>query len=263
MDLRIAISGKGGAGKSTIAALIAKELARDEKVMLIDADPVPTTARLLEINQEITPLAKMTELIEERTGADVSRQIFNLNPKVDDIVEKIGIDYSDNLKLLVLGTIDTVKSGCFCPENAFLKAFLRYLTRQRGILLLDMEAGIEHLTRGTTKNVDLLFVVTEPSQRAIEVVGAIKRQAENMGIGKEKILSIINKIRTEEEAKKTKELLEKLNIKTIAEIPYDEKIAESEREGAQLACNPSAEKELEKIVAIARNAYDAKNAEKG
>jgi CO dehydrogenase maturation factor len=263
MDLKIAISGKGGAGKSTIATLLAKGLAREEKVLLIDTDPVPTTAKLLEIDQEITPLAKMTAFIEERTGADASRQLFNLNPKVDDVIDKIGIDAGDNLKLLVLGTIETVKSGCFCPENAFLKAFLRYLTKQQGILILDMEAGIEHLTRGTTQSMDLLIVVTEPSQRAVEVVRAIKRQAENVGIGTEKMLAIINKIRTEEEAKKTRGLLDDLDIRTVTEMHYDEKIAESEREGAQLTCDPLTGKELEKLVAVIRHTHETKNVEKG
>lgn len=247
MKLKIAISGKGGVGKSTIAVLLAKELAKKEKVLLIDADPVPTTARLLGINQEIKSLARMTKLIEERTGVDTTRKFFKLNPEVSDIVDKVGVNYNETLKLLALGTINTTKTGCFCPENAFLKAFLRHLTKQDGILILDMEAGIEHLTRGTTQNVDLLFVVTEPTQRAVEVVSAIKKQAENIGISKEKIFAIMNKTRSEEEAQKTKELLEKLDINLVAAIPYDEKIVASEKEGAQLTCNSLTSKEIEKL----------------
>jgi CO dehydrogenase maturation factor len=253
MDMRIAIAGKGGAGKSTLSAMLAKEFGKEEKVLLIDADPVPTTARLLGISREITPLVKMTELIEERTGVDESRKFFNLNPDVTDIVDKIGIDCGDNLKLLVLGTLGTVKSGCFCPENAFLKAFLRYLTKQEGILLLDMEAGVEHLTRGTTQNVDLLIVVTEPTRRAMEVVRAIKAQAENAGIGKEKMLAVINKIRGEEEMKITKGLLDELEIKPIASIPHDENIVASELKGAPLEGGPSTRREIEKLAAAIRD----------
>ncbi|MDI6856221.1 MAG: P-loop NTPase [Candidatus Thermoplasmatota archaeon] len=229
MKLKIAISGKGGVGKSTIAALLARELSKKEKVLLLDADPVPTTSKLLGIKENIEPLARMTALIEERTGVDPTSKFFKLNPKVDDLVDKFGVSYNENLKLLVLGTIDTAKTGCFCPENAFLKAFLRYSTKQDGILILDMEAGIEHLTRGTTKNVDLLIVVIEPSVRAIEVASAIKRQAENIGIAKEKIIAVLNKHRCEEELQKTKEFLEKIGIPLVATIPYDEKIVENDR----------------------------------
>lgn len=247
MKLRIAISGKGGAGKSTLSVLLAREFAKEDKVLLIDADPVPTTAKLLGVSHEITPLVKMTELIEERTGVDESRKFFNLNPEVGDIVDKIGIDCGDNLKLLVLGTLGTVKSGCFCPENAFLKAFLRHLTKQDGILLLDMEAGVEHLTRGTTQNVDLLLVVTEPTRRAMEVVRAIKAQAENAGIGKEKMLAVINKVRGEEEVQVTKGILDELVIKSIATIPHDESIVASELKGAPLEGSPSTVREIERL----------------
>ncbi|MDI6888067.1 MAG: AAA family ATPase [Candidatus Thermoplasmatota archaeon] len=250
MNLKIAISGKGGVGKSTLAVLLAKELAKKGKVLLLDADPVPTTSKLLGIKQEIEPLARMTELIDERTGVDLTRKFFKLNPKVDDLVDRVGVDWSENLKLLVLGTIDTTKAGCFCPENAFLKAFLRHLTKTEGFVILDMEAGIEHLTRGTTQNVDLLIVVIEPSLRAVEVASAIARQAENIGLRKEKIIAVLNKYRDEQEAQKAKELLEKSDIHLVAAIPYDEKIAHSEKEGLSLSYEPSTDKESKKLADI-------------
>lgn len=234
MRLKIAISGKGGVGKSTVAVLLAKELAKKEKVILLDADPIPTTSRLLGIKQEIKPLARMIDLIDERTGVDATRKFFKLNPEVSDLVDKLGVDFNENLKLLVLGTIDTTKTGCFCPENAFLKAFLRHLTKMESFVILDMEAGIEHLTRGTTQNIDLLIVVIEPSLRAIEVARAIKNQAESIGIAKDKIFAILNKARDENEIEKVKELLEKLELRLIATIPYDEKIVLKDREGSAL-----------------------------
>lgn len=248
MKLAIAISGKGGVGKSTFAVLLAKELAKKEKVLLLDADPVPTTSKLLGIKQEIKPLARMTELIDERTSVDATRRFFKLNPDVSDVVDKVAVPYSENLKLLVLGTIEITKTGCFCPENAFLKAFLRHLTKLDKILILDMEAGIEHLTRGTIQNVDLMAIVTEPSARAVEVASAIKTQAENIGITKQKIFAILNKVRSEEEIRMVKRLLDKLDLPLIAAIPYDEKIATIEKSGAPLkSCICSTKRELIKL----------------
>lgn len=254
MKLKIALSGKGGVGKSTIAVLLAKELAKKEKVLLLDADPVPTTSKLLGIKQEITPLARMTKLIDERTGADATRKFFKLNPDVSDVADKIAVPYNENLKLLVLGTIETTKTGCFCPENAFLKAFLRHLTKQDSILILDMEAGIEHLTRGTTQNVDLLFVVIEPSFRAVEVASAIKRQAENIGISSQKIFAVLNKTRNEVEVEKTKQFLDELGLRLIATLPYDEKIVEMEREDKPLvSCSALTNTEIIKLANLVSN----------
>jgi CO dehydrogenase maturation factor len=254
MKLKIAISGKGGVGKSTIAVLLAKELAKKEKVLLIDADPVPTTAKLLGLNQEITPLARMTKLIDERTGVDATRKFFKLNPDVSDTVDKVAVPYNNNLKLLVLGTIDTTKTGCFCPENAFLKAFIRHITKQDGILILDMEAGIEHLTRGTTQNVDLLLVVIEPSSRAVEVASAITREAQNIGLRREKIVAVLNKVNNREELEKMGLLTEKLGLKLLAALPYDEKIFFMEKEGNALeACNSLTNEEVTKLASKLSN----------
>lgn len=227
--MKLAVSGKGGTGKTTVAAgmaLVLKEMGK--RVILIDADPDANLQTTLGIKEEIVPLIELKSLIQERTGATEDRPIFfKLNPKVDDIPERFF--YRDgSLMLGIMGTVRGGGLGCTCPENAFLKALLRHLILERDdCVILDMEAGIEHLGRGTAAGMDYLFVVCEPSEKSIETAYRIKRLSDNLGI--KKVCVVGNKINSEEEKKFLSENLNDFNI--LGFIPYYEEIRESDIDG--------------------------------
>ncbi len=229
--MKIAISGKGGVGKTTLSACLSKYYAdRKYKVIAVDADPDSNLASALGIDYDkalkITPLIEMKKLIEERTGAKPGGYgaFFKLNPRVDDIPEKFGIDV-DGVKLLVAGTIKAGGSGCYCPENVLLKNLFQYLVvNKEEIVILDMEAGIEHLGRGTCENMDALIIVIEPGFRSIQTARAIKKMSGDLGI--KDLYVVINKVRTDEDRKILSGSLNDFII--LGEIPYSEKVRESD-----------------------------------
>jgi CO dehydrogenase maturation factor len=187
--MKVAVSGKGGVGKTTLAGVMARVLAgKGYKILAIDADPDSNLASAVGIPQEVLqgvqPLAQMKELIEERTGAKKGSfgAYFKLNPKVDDLPDRFSI-VKDGIKLMVLGTIPQGGGGCFCPENVILKSLLSHLIIERDeFLIIDMEAGLEHLGRGTTSFMDALIVVVEPGQRSFQTARQVKALADDLGI---------------------------------------------------------------------------------
>ena len=177
--MKIAISGKGGVGKSTISAALSLLLAQQGKsVLAVDADPDANLAAALGFSQEelaaIVPISKQVELIEERTGAKVNQygQIFTLNPEVSDIAANYASMHA-GVSLLVLGAVKRGGGGCACPENVLIRALVADLILNKDdVLVMDMEAGLEHLGRATTSGVDTMIVVVEPGYRSVE--GAIR-----------------------------------------------------------------------------------------
>jgi len=246
LTVKIAVSGKGGVGKTTVAAYLARLLARDGKnVLAVDADPSPSLASALgvpaDVRSKLIPITKMSELIEERTGVapasstpegtDIAAtsfgKFFVLNPKVDDIADKFAVKCKDNVKLLVLGTIETGGSGCFCPENAILKSLLRNLIiTKEEFVVLDMEAGTEHLGRGTAKGLDLLLIVVEAGTRSIETATRIKKLATDIGI--KNIALVINKVPSETDEKEIIETLSTLDLPVFAILPFKTEFIEAD-----------------------------------
>ena len=202
--MKIAVSGKGGVGKTTFATFLIRALAEGGKrVLAIDADPDANLAQALGVKDstQIVPISEMKELIEERTEAKVGTMgsFFKLNPRVDDLPEKLSIDM-DNVKLMVMGGVKKGGAGCICPESTLLKSLVRHIVVARDeAVVLDMEAGLEHLGRGTAMSVDLLVVVVEPGRRSIETAHQIRRMATDIGV---KRLSFVgNKIRSDKDRK--------------------------------------------------------------
>lgn len=200
--MKIAVSGKGGVGKTTISAglaLIYKEEGR--KVIAVDCDPDMNLGAALNFPgyDKIPALSEMGELIKERTGADSTKSgsFFKLTPQVDDIPEKF-FKEQDGIRLMVMGRLEKANSGCLCPENAFLKALMSHLMIGRDeVVILDMVAGIEHLGRGTASAVDEMIVVAEPNMRAIETAHRTEKLSRDLGI--KKIYLIGNKVRSKED----------------------------------------------------------------
>ncbi len=197
--MKIAISGKGGVGKTTLSSNLARYFAEEgRRVIAIDADPDANLAIALGADAETAcgcvPLSKMDDLIEERTGARPGAGgMFRLNPDVSDVVDSCGIDIN-GITLLRMGTVERGGSGCMCSEGTFLKAFMRHLLVDRSdVAILDMEAGLEHLGRGTAENVDLFIVVVEPGARAVQTAHAVSALADDIGI--KQVYAVGNRVR--------------------------------------------------------------------
>jgi len=183
--MKLAISGKGGVGKTTLTALLAKALSRRGfDVLAIDADPDANLAAALGFPhpEKIRPIAEMADLVEERTGAKPGTvgSVFRLNPKVEDLPEKLSARV-DSIRLMRMGTVLKGGGGCICPESTLLRALVQHLLIERkDVVLMDMEAGIEHLGRATSGFVDCLIIVLEPGRRSIETAEKIRQLASDL-----------------------------------------------------------------------------------
>src|SRR5512143_1819887 len=232
--MKLAISGKGGVGKTTLAALLAQAYAdAGRQVLVADADPSPCLAGALgfpaELRSKLHPIAEMDELIEERTGAKRGTigGFFTLNPRVDDIPERFSVLHR-GVRLLEMGSVDIGGSGCICPESAMLKTlFTHLLFRDDDILLLDMYAGVEHLGRATADFVDAMLVVVEPTRRSLGTASQIKKLANDIGL--QRLYLVGNKVRDEEEAKFLE--TESPGLPLIGCLPADLKVQEADRLG--------------------------------
>lgn len=203
--MKIAITGKGGVGKTTLSALLAQAYADSgRQVLAVDADPSPCLAGALgfpsELRARLSPISEMDELIYERTGAKpgTTGGFFTLNPRVDDIPDNFSVSHR-NVRLLEMGAVDIGGTGCICPESALLKTlFTHLLFRKDDVLLLDMYAGVEHLGRATVDFVDAMLVVVEPTRRSLGTAAQIKKLAHDIGLTR--LWLVGNKVRDPEEA---------------------------------------------------------------
>jgi CO dehydrogenase maturation factor len=231
--MKLAISGKGGVGKTTFSALLIRSLsAMGKKVLAIDADPDANLAAALGIEDadRIVPISEMKEMIFERTGAQPGSigGFFRLNPKVDDLPDSLSVK-KDNIKMMRLGSVKKGGGGCLCPESTLLKALVMHIVLARDeVVVMDMEAGIEHLGRATAKAVDKLIVVVEPGRRSIDTAGHIRQLASEINLNQ--IFIVGNKIRGANDEAFLRQHLQDFEI--LGFLPYANDLIEADLNGA-------------------------------
>ena len=250
--MKIAISGKGGVGKTLLTAILSKIFTESGySVLAIDADPDANLAATLGFPhpEKIVPISEMKDLIAERTGAQPGKSevYFKLNPEVDDIPEKYWVEH-DGIRLMLMGRTKQGGSGCYCPENVLLKALINHLLLARDeAIIMDMVAGIEHLGRATASAVDKLIVVVEPGRRSLETANTINKLAQDIGL--RNIAVVGNKVRGEPDREF---LISSLpGYEFLGFIPYDPAVVD-----ADLANVPVVDASKQ-IVNAVRNIYQA------
>jgi CO dehydrogenase maturation factor len=234
---KIAVTGKGGVGKTSFASLLAYILTeRGQTVYAIDADPNATLAHALglppELSAQITPIVEMDDLIEERTGARPGEygRMFKLNPRVDDIPERFSVKHR-GIHLLQMGTVRGAGAGCVCPENAVLRMLVTHLLlREKETVILDMVAGLEHLGRGTARAVDAMFAIVEPGTRSIDTAHRIAALAADLGV--ESLWVVANKVRSPRDEAYIRGQLGDLPL--VGTLPYSDEAIEADMENRAL-----------------------------
>ena len=250
--MKVAITGKGGVGKTTLSSTLARLYADEGRTVLAaDVDPDANLGLALGLSQEevdeIVPISKMRTLVEERTGANEANKFFKLNPYVADIPEKYSKDIN-GVKLLVMGTVDVGGSGCVCPEHVMLKAILSNLSyRKNDVVIMDMEAGLEHLGRGTASNMDQFIVVIEPGARSVQTYRNVKRLASDLGAARVRVVA--NKVRDDSAEAFIRQSIPAEDL--LGVIHYNPEIIDADRQGkSPYDFSPKAIEEIKNIKAI-------------
>ncbi|NJE76502.1 AAA family ATPase [Thermococcus sp. ES12] len=245
---RVVITGKGGVGKTTMTALLARLLARDGyRVLAVDEDPQMNLAHALgvpkEVRDKIIPLNRNLDYIEEKTGARPGTNwglYFSLTPDVRDVVDRFGVVGPDGVMLLVMGSVVQAAAGCLCPENALLDAVIKYINLRKGeIILMDTQAGLEHFGRALARGFKQAVILTEPTYNSVQVAVDAAKLARQLGI--EHIHLVINKVKKEAHVEKVERILNELGFNdftTKIVIPYDEMVEEYDPEIEAILTNP-------------------------
>lgn len=254
--MKLAIVGKGGVGKTTLAAALARCLAeRGRPVVAVDADPDGNLAAALGVPEDRVPMpiAQMRDLVRERTGAQDAGAglMFKLNPRVEDLPERFCVD-AGGVRLLVLGTVETAGKGCMCPEAAMLKALLQHLLlRVPDDVILDMEAGLEHMGRASASGVDAMITVVEPGMRSVQTATRIRKLAADLGIRRS--LVVINKLAAQREQEMLARVLQGQIV--LGTLPYSEALACADLEGRPADVADSAFREAVARIGEALNSH--------
>jgi CO dehydrogenase maturation factor len=235
--VKVAVTGKGGVGKTTVAASLARALhALGRDVVAVDADPDANLAGTLGYRGgDITPLVKLKALIAERVGGGGWGSFLKMNPRVDDLPQELGVVVG-GVRVLVMGTIERGRSGCACPENVLLREVLSHLILDASQdVVVDMEAGIEHLGRGTAEGVDLMLVVVEPGWASLETAGRVAKLAGDLGI--KRLGALANRVGPESDLEFVRRGLPAA-LPLLGVLPLDPGLEREARDGGWDAARP-------------------------
>jgi CO dehydrogenase maturation factor len=233
-ELKISVAGKGGVGKTLLAGGLALSFVKKGlSTIAIDADPSPNLALTLGLSSEearrIVPLSENKTLIESKTSTGYSG-VFRLSFSVDDVVRDFSVKTPFGVGLIVMGTVQSMGSGCTCPANALIRALMRHLVVERDeAVILDTEAGCEHMGRGTARHVDCMLIVTDANSKSLEVANHIHELA--AGAGMKQVFLVANKVANENQKIIIEDFARKNSLKVLGFIPYDETVAEAEMRG--------------------------------
>ena len=232
--MKIAVSGKGGTGKTTISVLLSLAFAKaGQNVIAIDADSNANLAYYLGVEhpEDIIPLSDLEEEIEERTGAKKGSYgaYFQMNPKVHDLPEKYCTEIH-GIKLLTMGSVTVGGTGCVCPEYVLMKNLVAHmLLNSDETLVLDMEAGLEHFGRGVTASVDLLLVAVNADKVSTVTAGRIEKLAKDIGI--KRIYGVGSRVKNNAD----RDYISKNTpIEILGYIPYNSEIEKLQKEGKNI-----------------------------
>jgi len=232
--MKIAVSGKGGVGKTLIAAALARGFVnRGLKTIAIDADPSPNLALTLGLSSEearkIVPVSKNKELVESKTSTGYSG-VYRLSFTVDDVVREYSVSTPFGVNLLVMGTVQSMGSGCMCAANSVVRALLRHLIVERNeAVILDMEAGVEHIGRGTAGHVDAMLIVVDANLKSLEIAKHIHDLAAAAGIAK--IFLVGNRVMNKAQKDAISAFAGKNNLSIIGFVPFDQRVMEADMRG--------------------------------
>lgn len=256
--MKIAVSGKGGTGKTFLAGSLAAYYASaGHPVIAIDADPAPNLAITLGLSPEesaaIVPVAENDPLIRLKTGTDFSG-VFRLTFTVDDVIAKYAVPTPSGAHLLVMGTVRTPGSGCTCPAHAVVKALLRHLIVERSdVVILDMDAGIEHLGRGTAEHVDTMLAVSDANRKSLDVAGTICRLATGTGIPRAGLVG--NRITGQSQEQAVRGFAGRNGIPVMGMIPFDQQVYDNGIDGTPVDPDHSAaHREVARLAAALESA---------
>jgi CO dehydrogenase maturation factor len=247
--MKVAVSGKGGVGKTLIAGGLASGfVARGLKTIAIDADSSPNLALTLGLTAEearkIVPVSENKELVESKTGTGYSG-VYRLSFTVDDIVRDYAVSTPFGVNLIVMGTVKAMDSGCMCAPNAVIRAMLRHLIVERAeAVVLDLEAGVEHIGRGTARRVDVLLIVADSNLKSLEIAKHIYDLAAKAGM--KHLYLVGNRVMNPAQEEAIKRFADENDLPILALIPFDSKVTDADMFGE----TPLKHKEIEAVRAI-------------